>query len=95
MARLEYAMMTVTPVVILFLAQGQEQLYRGSDFGQGQLRAKLVPRLPVLLSPCNLRKEPDSRRGRFFAMLRRFGLRSIPSSAEFIGWECEAARGKD
>ncbi len=56
MARLEYAMMTVTPVVILFLAQGQEQLYRGPDFGQGQFGAKLVPRLPVLLSPCNLRK---------------------------------------
>ncbi|SRR5260370_30174372 len=47
---LKYAMMTVAPVAILFLALGQEQLYRGPDFGQGQFWAKLVPRLPVLLS---------------------------------------------
>jgi hypothetical protein len=41
LGRLEYAMMTVTPVVILFLALGQEQLYRGPDFGQGQFRAQI------------------------------------------------------
>src|SRR3981189_774840 len=50
LGRLKYAMMTVAPVAILFLALGQEQLYRGPDFGQGQFWAKLVPRLPVLLS---------------------------------------------
>src|ERR1700676_942531 len=56
LARLEFAMMTVTPVVIVFLALGQEQLYRGPDFGQGQFTYKLVPKLPVLLWPCYLRK---------------------------------------
>jgi len=97
MARLEYAMMTVTPVVILFLAQGSiTTVPKVQILARGQLRAKLVPRLPVLLSPCNFAKKSQilgvaDSSPCFDASV----LRSIPSSAEFIGWECGGPpRGK-
>src|ERR1700694_3275542 len=92
LARLEFAMMTVTPVVIVFLTLGQEQLYRGPDFGQGQFTSKLVPRLPVLLWPCYIRKSQilsvaDSTRC-FDASA--YGL--IPLLAKSIGWGSGAVR---
>src|ERR1700682_3786773 len=91
LARLEFAMMTVTPVVIVFLTLGQEQLYRGPDFGQGQFSAKLVPRLPVLLWPCYIRKSrilsvADSTR--FFDAS---AYRLIPLRPKSIGWDSERA----
>src|SRR6202165_4355894 len=89
LAGLEYAMMTVTPVVILFLALGQEQLYRGPDFGQGQFTAKLVPRLPVLLWPCYIRKSQSLSVADSTRCFDASAYSLIPLRPKSIGWDSE------
>src|SRR5882762_2923481 len=63
-------MITVTPAMIVFLAQGQTQLYMCSVFGQGPSRRQISTTTISTLVPLRSTNEPDSKSDRLFAMHR-------------------------
>src|SRR2546421_1120090 len=76
-------MMTVTPAMIVILAQGQTQLYVCSVFGQGPRRRQISTKTISTLVPLRNTNEPDSEGGRFFAAVHpRSRLQPHPFSRE-------------
>src|SRR5882762_10907945 len=63
-------MITVTPAMIVFLAQGQTQLYMCSVFGQGPSHRQISTKTISTLVPLRSTNEPYSKSGRFFALHR-------------------------